>query len=341
MNKYVFLTALLTVLGSAAAIIDHRSQGPGPSPLRNSVRSGSISAPGIVEGAAEEIELRSEIPGTVTRILVSIGQRVKKGEPLLELDSREAKSKVAAAEARCAAARAEKERLLNGATDFERKEAKALMAAAKARLTQAEKSFARVQKLASELAVSGQEADDAKAVSNTLQAEFDAAAYRVALLEAPAREDELRLADARIAEAESAVETAKVLLDKLQLRSPGDAQILDINVEVGELISPDQLTPVIVLSDTSRLRIRAHVEELDAPRVRLEAPARITADGLEGRVYEGKVVFLSPRMAAKTRFSETPSELYDTKTREALVDVLSPGAGLIVGLRVDVLIEGE
>jgi len=84
------------------------------------------------------------------------------------------------------------------------------------------------------------------------------------------------------------------------------------------------------------LRVRAFVEELDAPRVTLGAPVTITADGLSEEAFRGRVVSLSPRMAAKTLTTGRPDELHDSKTREVMVEV-EGGVGLIMGLRVDVV----
>ena len=44
---------------------------------------------------------------------------------------------------------------------------------------------------------------------------------------------------------------------------PSAGQILEVNREPGELIELNDRQPVIVMADTSRLRVRAYVEELD------------------------------------------------------------------------------
>ena len=83
---------------------------------------------------------------------------------------------------------------------------------------------------------------------------------------------------------------------------------------------------------------RAFVEELDAPRVELGMPARITADGLAGEL-RGRVIRLSPRMSRKRLWSDDPAERYDTKTREVWIELDEAEEGLVVGLRVDATLE--
>jgi HlyD family secretion protein len=146
----------------------------------------------------------------------------------------------------------------------------------------------------------------------------------------------LRAAEARISAAAAEVDLAKIGLSKTELRAPCRGQVLAVHGEPGELTAPDSKLPVVILSDTSTIRVRAYVEELDAPRVKLNALAHVTADGLPGVSYTGHVVSLSPCMEKKSWTDDRPNEIYDTKTREVVVE-LQNSPDLIVGLRVDVV----
>ena len=98
----------------------------------------------------------------------------------------------------------------------------------------------------------------------------------------------------------------------------------------GELTGPQATEPLVVVSDTSNVRVRAYVEELDAPRVCVGMSARITADGMPNASFTGTVISISPQMAGKSFHSDHPNELYDTKMREVLVE-LSDVQNSIVG----------
>ncbi|WP_197531547.1 HlyD family secretion protein [Posidoniimonas corsicana] len=338
MSRIIFPAVMFTAIAAAAALVDYRSNADEMPTSHDIGVTQAVSAPGIVEGATEEIALSPEVSGTLVERLVSVGDHVQKGQPLLRLDDRTARLNVKAAEAELASAIAQRDRLVNGARPQEREEARALQRAAASRLALAMTSLTRIEQLESHRAVPEQEADDARSGVETLRADLAAANARVALIEAPAREDELRLADARVAAANAAVEAARVAFDKTTLTAPCDAQVLDIDAEIGELLTPASATSVAVLSDTRRLRVRAFVEELDAPRVTVGSKVTFIADGLPGRTFEGVVASLSPRMAAKQLFSGAPNEIYDTKTREVLVNV-EDGEGLLIGLRVDVTLQ--
>jgi HlyD family secretion protein len=348
MIKYIVITTCSVLVVGSLAMFDQRSDKSSPAtaesmadvPGRTAFERGEptrIFASGIVEGKTEDVELRPEASGRVEEVLVRLGDWVNAGDVLLRLDDRSQRAQVAVSLANLQLAEANLERLVNGARDTERQEARAMLAAKKARLNQARLTWQRVQTLRAQAAIAQQEADDQEGVLLALTAEVEAAEARLEQLAAPAREDELRAAQARVAAAQADYELTTIALDRTSLKAPTRAQVLDVGVEPGETITPERAQPVIVLADTSQLRVRAFVEEIDAPRVRVGATAEVSADGLMGRSYTAVVRTIGPRMKAKTISSERPEELYDSKIREVLLDVTAERfSDLLVGLRVDV-----
>jgi multidrug resistance efflux pump len=341
MVKLIAATCLTCVLAGTIAIIDATSNAPlrlSTDDNHNPGLSAEIYATGIVEGATEDIHLRPEHAGRVSDVFVKAGDWVEAGDVLLRLDQDRQKQEVALAAANLALAEAELERLENGARPEEREEARALLRADVARHDQAARNLQRMEQLHGERAVTQQDVDDHRAVLDTTRAAAQASQARLDRIEAPARADEVRAAKARVAAAQAEKELANIGLAKTELRAPHNACVLDVDAEPGELIGLDSPEPTVVLVDTSTTRVRAFVEELDAPGITVGMKARITADGLPGKSYSATVVSVSPCMAPKSIESNKPHELYDTKTRQVLLDV-EPTKDLIVGLRVDVLFE--
>ncbi len=345
MVKLLSVTVCSVLIAGSIALIDHRSisfarlnhtRQPAAAPTQ-------IYASGIVEGKTEDVELRMEASGRVVEVLVSAGDWVDGGQVLVRLDDRAEQEAATSRLANLHLAEANLERLVNGARDSERQEARALLAARRSRLDQAEMTWQRIKSLRAQGAIAQQEADDQSSSVQTLTAEVAAASARLEQIEAPARDDEVRAARARIAAAKADLELAQIALDKTTLRAPSRAQVLDVGVEVGELVGPERREPVMVLADTSQLRVRAYVEEIDAPRIVVGATAKITADGLPDQVFAGVVRTISPQMKTKTLSTDRPDELYDAKVREILLDVADsdrPGR-LIFGLRVDVVLDAD
>jgi HlyD family secretion protein len=302
--------------------------------------STEVHAPGRVEGATEEIDLRAQLFGKVDEILVREGQTVEAGAELIRLDGARQEYECAAAEADLAAAEAELERLTNGARDAERREASANVAAMSAELCGARQRHERLSSLRKTGAAAAQEVDDLETDINRLIAQLDAARARQELLEAPARDDEVRRARAKVAAAAAQLKLARHECEKTTLRAPYSAQVLRINVHAGELSDPEATEPALIVADTSRLYVRAYVDEYDAPRVQKGLNARLSADGLGDRELRGRVVRLAPRMSQKPLRTDDPLERFDTKVREVWIELDDVGSeDLVIGLPVDVVLE--
>lgn len=297
----------------------------------------AIYATGRVEGRSREIELRPELTGRILELYVRAGDFVSEGAPLLRLDPQTYQHDVDLAAAELALREARLDRLLAGARPQERDE---LAAVHRARLAAARgmlHRWQRIKSLRERDAVPQQEADDIQAQYEVALAEADAAAARLALAEAPPRDDEVAMAEAEVAAAEASLAQARYRLNQTTLRAPLAGQVLHVEYQRGELVGPHSSRPVVVMADTSRLYVRAFVEEFDAPRLRQNMPATCRADGLPERVFRGRVVRLSPRMGLKEAASEDPAEYFDTRVREVWIE-LEDARDLVVGLRVEVML---
>lgn len=284
----------------------------------------SIFAPGVVEGASRQIDLRLELAGRVAQVAVKEGDFVEAGALLVQLDDATQRHQLAMLQAELAGAEAQLQRLENGAHPQEREEARAWLAAREARLQHAELERDRAKRLVDHSAGAAQELARWEAEVAALKAEVLAAKARLDLLLAPPREDELAAARARVDAARARVEQAQEELRRTRLVAPAPGEVLAVQCQVGERIDLTDPQPVVILADTRRRRVRAYVEELDAVRVRLGMPARVTADGLPGKVFHGQVVEIMPRMTFKQVWSDRPGERYDAKTREVVVELTPP-----------------
>ena len=337
MVKYVLFALGIAAVVAMGMMIDVQSSPPAVRQV-DQAEEFRIFALGRVEGITSEIELRSQLAGRIVELPISEGQFVEKGEVLLALDDQQHLCEVALATAEVELARANLAHLVNGAHPQERAEAAAMCRAKQGELDLAKRAWNRISELIDAEAISRQKADDQEGQVVILTAEVDAAKARLGQIEAEARADEVRMDEARIHAAEAQLELAKVQLERTRIHAPCRGQILDVDVEAGELTGPDSTQPAIVMVDTTKFQVRAFVEEIDAPCVKLGMAATVRTDGLPDREFKGRVVRLSPRMGRKQLWSDHPAERYDTKTREVWIE-LEEGESLVVGLRVDVMID--
>ena len=327
------LTIAIVGLGVA---IDAQSRAPTDRP-RPDAGSRLICASGRIEGATPEIKLRPQLAGRVVKISVKEGQFVQAGEVLLELDDAEYVQQIAMAGAELHLAEAQLERLVHGAHPKQRAEAAALYRAKLAELDRARLTWQRIDALRGTQAVAEQEADNHRTLVAGLAAEAEAAEAHLQWLDSPARADEVQIETARVEAAKARWNLAKVQLERTKLRAPLAGQVLKADIEIGELAGPASPEPAFIVADTTRCRVRAFVEEMDARDVRVGMAARVTADGQHGRELRGRIVRLSPRMDDKGLWNDHPAERLDTKTREVWIELDDPLS--VVGLRVEVVID--
>ncbi len=112
----------------------------------------AVSATGSVE-PNQTASLSLTLPGRVQEVLVTVGQTVAAGDPLLRLDDRQLRADVAAAEAAVALAQADLQALRERATPEQQAEAAALVAAARANLGQTQASVTPADIAAAQAAV--------------------------------------------------------------------------------------------------------------------------------------------------------------------------------------------
>jgi len=345
--KWIAFLCVSTALGTGVVMWQNgvlpllRTGGPPnsvtqPDALGSSRRS--IFAAGVVEGAKREVPLNFEISGRLLWLDVAEGDTVSKGRVLARQDTTVLRENFAEAQAQLQLARAERERLVNGAREETRQLARTEAKLAAVRVEQADADFQRIRSAMKQNAVSDQQFDDARFRLKIAEAQWQRARARLAEVEAAARPDELRMAEAKVQTAHAQLRKAQTRLDKATLRAPTHGIILDIDAEPGELVGPDRPEPIITLVDHRQIRVRAYVEELDVLSLEVGQSAYVTADGMPDKKFTGTITWIAPSMQPKRHRHHTPGERLDINVREVLIQLDEPGP-LVIGLPVDVFID--
>lgn len=103
---------------------------------------------------------------------------------------------------------------------------------------------------------------------------------------------ELALAQARRANAQAALDAARLQLDGLELKAPFAGTVARINVEQSEWVITGQ--PALLLADLDDLQVQTtDLSELDIPRVKPGAQVRVTIKAL-GEEVSGRVIRVAP-----------------------------------------------
>lgn len=111
--------------------------------------------------------------------------------------------------------------------------------------------------------------------------------------------DNLALVNARLKAADAQVAAAQLLLNNYEVKAPFDATVADINLTVGQQVSPGTLA--VNLADFNQWYVdTSDLSELDIIKVKIGQEVEISADALPGKTFKGIVeeISLSPKIQA-------------------------------------------
>ena len=334
-STILIAAASLTTILSVALFLRGREHSVNASVIPSAYsKEGLIAAPGRVEAVSEEIRVSSELSGRLKSVLVEEGDRVRRGEVLAEIEKDDYLARVASAEATLAEREAELDRTVNGARSQERLASQASLKAAEAILENSRREAERRRNLADHQMVSRDEAERYERAYQVARAEYDRAKQEYSLIDADAREEDRRKAEAAVASARAQLAEARAYLEKTYIRSPLDGVILRKFRHTGESVSTQFDSPIVTLADDSSLRVRLDVDESDVAKLRVGQPAFVTAEAYGPQRFTGHVIRVGRILGKKNVRTDEPSERVDTKILETLVQ-LDPGQKLPLGLRVD------
>jgi HlyD family secretion protein len=296
-----------------------------------------IAALGRVEPQSEELRVGAEISGKLAHSLVKEGQWVRRGELLATLENSDLEAQVLSARSRVNEREAEQRRIINGARPQERAEAWAAVKETDAVLESCRGEAERRRGLLGRGAISREEMDRADRAFSVAAARSEAARQHFQFLDSAAREEDTSRAEAALQSARSEVMEAAARLGKTEIRSPINGVVLKQHLKPGESVSPSPDLPVFTLGDTSRLRVRADIDESDIGRIRLGQPVRIEAAAFHDRQFTGRVVNIGRSLGKKNVRTDRAAERADADILEVLIQ-LDDNRTLPPGLRVDVFI---
>jgi HlyD family secretion protein len=213
-----------------------------------------VRAPGKIE-ARTQVKVSADVPGKVVRLAVKEGDPVREGQLMLQLDDTQYRANFQQAGAALASARAR-------------------LREADASLKVVEANYQRQRALFEQRLLS--------------QAEWDQATsgYESARSTAAAAREE-------VARTEAAAAAARDNLNKTRFEAPFAGVVSALNVEQGEIVMIGTMnnpgTQILVVSDLSRMLVKADVDETDVVDMKLGQKAKITVDALPDTSFPGTV----------------------------------------------------
>ncbi len=241
-----------------------------------------------------EVAVSSQINGRVWRVAVREGDRVQKGQVLVEIDPVPLRTQLDSLRASLQAARQQVE-------------------SARLTLEQARRNWDRAQGLFGQGLLTREALEKA-------QTEWEI------------RQREYAVARQRLRELEAQLERLRHDYEQVRITSPIDGWVIGVDVEEGETVVVSIAgiggeRPLVKVADLTRWKVRLEVDENDIVQVRVGQPVRVTIDALPDREFWGHVILVgyqplsettSPQLGQTARENLFPVEV---ELRETLPEV--------------------
>jgi len=217
----------------------------------------------------QTVNVYSQQTGHATQVTVSVGDKVKAGQLLVKIDSRELNAQLAEAEASMRS------------VEDQASQAQVGISTAKANLELAQKSYDRISALYKTQAVPKNQMDDAQNKLELAQSAYQNAKTQYQLL-----------SGSGLAQAKARIELIQVQISNTTIDSPIDGVVTNKNVNPGELVTTG--SPVMTVADTSTLKLQGTVSQDAVPLMSLGQKVQVSVDGLPNVKYEGTITQIGP-----------------------------------------------
>ena len=215
------------------------------------------------------VNISADTMGRVTGLAVNEGDRVTKGQFLLEIDPRNLRTRVESGEASLQASisQLQQQRLS--------------LENSRLALKQAEDNYRRQQELSKGGLTTREALERAENEFKTQQASLRA------------QEQNLKTQELRIAQERAGLSSAKYDLSRVRIESPIKGIVTRRNIEEGETAVTGTMnnpgTVLLTIADMSVIEAEVEVDETDIPTVAFGQAAKVTIDAMPGRTFTAKV----------------------------------------------------
>lgn len=246
-------------------------------PVKQQELEVTILADGKLE-ASQQVEVGAQVSGQIKKLHVNLGDAVKKGQLIAEIDDLPQQNAVKDSAARL-------------------KNVEAAKLAKKAQIVNARITLERHQNLIKQKATTQSEVEIAEANLQVLEAELDAL-------------------DAQIAQAKIALDTAELDLTYTKITAPIDGVVVATVVKEGQTVNSTQTAPTIVkIANLDTMNIKAQISEADITKIQPGMKAYFTILGEPKNRYPALLESTEP---APEKFQTTTGNTATTTNTEAI-----------------------
>lgn len=291
-------------------------------------------APEQIQGMidTDEVNVATKVPSRVEKLLVEEGDKVKAGQPLVELSSPEVAARQQQAAGALMSAQALQAKSRKGTREENVNSLKATWQSAVANAELARKSWQRAQTLYEQGVISTQRRDEAAAFKEASAQQAEAARQQYLKADSGATVEEKATADAQVQIAQAGVAEADALKEETRLLAPTDGEVSKRFANVGELVPLG--VPIFTLVDLNHVWVALNVRENQLHGLQSGQVIHGRVPALDNKEVAFTVYFIAVEGDFATWRATRQSSGYDIRTFEVRARPETPVPGLRPGMSV-------
>jgi HlyD family secretion protein len=307
----------------------------GPAVVVDQVRRGNLVETVVASGHVEtpfRVEIGSQITGTVDDVLVQEGEQVRKGQPLISLESRELKATVVQAQGAVAQAEARMRQL----DELTLPSAREALAQAQANLLNAQQTFDRTATLAKNGFATRAALDDAQKNLDVARTQVRTAEFQV--YTASSGGSDYVMAQTQLNQAHANLDTAESRLGYATISAPRDGVLITRNVERGAVVQPGKA--LLVLAPAGEVQLVLQIDERNLGKISLGQKALASADAYPDQRFSAIISYINPgiditraSVEVKLAGADPPDYLRQDMTVSVDIEVAAKDQTLVVPTR--------
>lgn len=289
---------------------------------------------------ATEVDLSFRLSGQIKTLPIEEGDRVRQGQVVATLDTDSLEAQQGAAQAELGAGKAVLDQLEEGTREEQIEAARAASKAAESRMKNAEDEFNRYAPLFRSGAISASAFDTRETALRVAREDYKNALERFLEAERGPRKQEIRAARERLDRATWDLARIKLDIEHSTLTSPVSGVVLVKANEIGEVVLPGATVATVAAID--EVWLKGYVGESDLGRIKLGQKVEVTTDTFPGKIYVGRITFISARAEFTPKNVQTKEERVKQVYR-VKITIPNPHQELKIGMPAEgyILVETE
>lgn len=327
-KSILLIIAVVVVAIIGVGFLNHRKAGPGSAVPAGSMGSGgniTISveaqeiAPATIEQyinvstkvtANNEVNVVPKVSGTVKNVYVNLGDTVKAGDVLFEIDDTNLRIAAEQASASLASAQANYDMNIGATLETNVMQLQSSVDSLQIQYDDLLRDLTNTKALYEAGSKSKLELDTLQSAVDKLKLQLDTAKENLRLTREKTIDGTKKTALAGLQQAKLSYENAQTQLGYTKVKAEIDGVISACNVTPGSMASPQ--SPAMTIVNTDKLKFSFNISDDYINKVSIGSKAYITVAAASEKPYEGTVTYISP--AANSTTMLYPVEIYIENT---------------------------